>query len=112
MNVSKKSSKSKIVGTNQTKFLGILALAALALSFATALKTSNFGAAFLGFAMGALVLLLALYDVNCVVIGGCNIWGWIKAILIAISLIGIIVVQLYALSGKPISYPAMNLSSY
>ena len=94
-----KASQSAIVGTTQTKILGVLALASLALSFAVGLKTSNFGMAFLGFALGALVLLLTLYDVNCVIVGGCDVWGWIKAVLIGIALVGVILMQIGLLSG-------------
>ena len=92
--------QSKIVGTTQTKILGVLALVSLALSFAVGLKTTSTGAAFVGFAIGALVLLLTLYDVNCVIVGGCSAWGWVKAILIGLALVGMIWAEIMILNGS------------
>jgi len=96
--------QKRIVGTTQTQILGVLALIALALSFAVGLKTASTGAAFLGFAVAAAVLLLTVYDVNCVVVGGCNVWGWVKAILIGLGLVGLSWTQVLVLNGsiKPV----------
>jgi hypothetical protein len=101
--------QKSIIGTTQTKALGVLALAALALSFAVGLKTSSTGVAFIGFAVGALVLLLTLYDVNCLVVGGCSVWAWLRAILIGLTLVAMIWVQIMVLSGS--AKPAIPLVS-
>lgn len=99
---------SPFVGTTQTKIVGVLALATLALSFAVALKTSNFGAAFIAFVVGALVLLLTLFDLNCISVGkdprtggwpGCGVWSIVKSILVGIALIGAILLAISALSA-------------
>ena len=41
--------------------------------------------------INVLVLLLIIFDTNCVIIGGCNVWGWFKfaffAILILLTMI-------------------------
>jgi len=96
---ARKKGQSAIVGTTQTKILGVLAVASLALSFAVGLKTTSFGAAFLGFALGALVLMLILYDISCVALGGCDTWSVIKAILVGLALVGAILMQIAALSA-------------
>ena len=98
-----------VAGTTQTRTLAALALVTLALSLAVGLKTTSAGAAFVSFALGAVTLLITLYDVNCVVVGKCDTWGWIKAILIGLSLLGMIWVQIMILNG---SYkPALPLQS-
>jgi hypothetical protein len=95
----KSQTQTILFGTPQTKILSILAIASLALSFAVGLKTTSFGAAFLGFALGALVLMLILYDISCVALGGCDTWSVIKAILVGLALVGAILMQIAALSA-------------
>ena len=95
----KSQTQTILFGTPQTKILSILAVASLALSFAVGLKTTSFGAAFLGFALGALVLGLTLLDVGCVVVWGCDIWGRVKTVFIGLALVGAILMQIAALSA-------------
>jgi len=38
--------------------------------------------------------LLVIYDVNCTVIGNCNVWSWLKTILYVLTTIGLIVILL------------------
>ena len=46
--------------------------------------TSNFAFALVSLLVSALTSILAVYDVNCVFVGTCNAWGWIKTVLFAI----------------------------
>jgi hypothetical protein len=40
-------------------------------------------------------MLITLFDQDCVVIGGCHIWGWIKMLMFAFALIVSTAVTVY-----------------
>jgi hypothetical protein len=44
--------------------------------------------AIISFVFGILVMLIAVLDQDCVVVGGCNIWAWVK---LAIGLLALII---------------------
>lgn len=82
-----------LFATTQSKVLGVLSLVALVLSFVVALRTDSWGVALGGLLIGGLIMLINLYDVNCVVLGGCDVWGWVKVALIGLLLLGVIAMQ-------------------
>jgi len=64
--------------TTLAKILGVTALVLLSLSFAVTFKESGAVIAIFSFCFGVIGMLILILDHNCVFIGGCNIWGWIK----------------------------------
>lgn len=48
----------------------------------------------------SLTLLITVFDVDCVIIGSCNIWGWVKTVLTLLMLILILVIAILAVYRK------------
>jgi hypothetical protein len=84
----------------QAKILGLTAALALLMSFISSVVSDGAIAAILSFGMSILMLLLIIFDTNCVVIGGCNVWGWIKFAFSELFLVIGIVVAIVALASK------------
>ncbi len=62
----------------------------------------------IGFAIGIVVTilivpfaLLYIYDINCTFTGQCDVWGWIKTILLTFSIISTIVTFIIFLAYAP-----------
>ncbi len=89
-----------MIETLQAKILGGTALLLLILSFVAAIRNGSIVAAVVGFLFGALIMLLQIFDVNCTILGGCNIWGWIKTMLVEFLLLISIVTIILALAQK------------
>lgn len=53
-----------------------------------------------GILIAALYFLIIIIDQNCVVIGGCDFWGWIKMILTEVWLIFAIIVVITSMFEK------------
>lgn len=47
-----------------------------------------------------LILAMYLYDVNCVVVGECMFWGWVKSVFLTLIIAVYIVVMIIALFKK------------
>ena len=59
--------------------------------------------------ISVLLSLLWVYDVNCTVLGSCNMFAWIKAVFISIAAFGIIwasVASIYRHYNAPVQAPA------
>lgn len=61
-------------------------------------KTSNITLGLIVWAIVTLLsippALLVIYDVNCTVIGNCNVWSWLKTIIYVLTTIGLIIILL------------------
>lgn len=53
-----------------------------------------------GIIIAAIYFLVIIIDQNCVVIGGCDLWGWIKMVLTEIWLIFAIIVVIASMFEK------------
>lgn len=85
----------------QAKFVSLLAFIILGINAASAVYTKNYSTSKLGgIAIGAVLLLLLILDVNCVVIGGCNAWAWLKFVLVLIPLVVILVLSILMFNVK------------
>lgn len=49
------------------------------------IRDGNYGAAFLSFIFFSITGIIIAYDVNCTIVGECNIWSWVKTVLLSIS---------------------------
>lgn len=79
--------------TEQSKVLAILGIVGIVLSIGVGIVRGAWLEAILGALIGGLTLLLYIYDVDCTVLGGCNVWAWIKAFVIGLSLAALVVIQ-------------------
>jgi hypothetical protein len=87
--------------TPQSQVLAILGAVGLVLSIGVGIVRGAWLEAILGALIGGLVLLLYIYDVDCTVLGGCDVWAWIKAFVIGLSLAALVVIQTILLFTKP-----------
>lgn len=46
--------------------------------------------AFLVFILGLPLTILTIFDINCAVVGQCNIWSWIKTVIVGFYTISVI----------------------
>lgn len=87
--------------STQAKILALFAIIDLIVSFVAAVRTSSVVYAIISFLIGIVFMLIIIMDQDCVVIGGCNVWGWIKMVLGCIFLgISIIFALLIAIKGN------------
>lgn len=84
----------------QAKILAVSAAVALVTAFISAVKADGVLVAFVAFFIGLAILLLNVFDVNCVILGGCNIWGWIKFALLEILIVVAIIATIAELAKK------------
>lgn len=84
----------------QAKILTITALITLVVSFILSLRTNGIFA-IVSFVFGVLVMLLAILDQDCVVLGGCNTWAWVKLVIGMLALVIPLGVTIYN-AGKEI----------
>lgn len=90
--------------STQARILAIVAILNLITSFAAGIRTSGVVWAIVSFLVGIIVLLVMVMDQDCVVTGGCNIWGWIKFTLTAVVLVISIVLSIMMVwKGKEIT---------
>ncbi len=86
--------------TPQTKFVAITGIAALMIGTATTAVVHNIARS-LYFLIGYLILILvAIADIHCVLVGGCEILGWIKTMLMMLIFLVSLVVFAYAIKLK------------
>ena len=57
---------------------------------ASQIYSGSFLVSFMTLILGILTTVLSAYDVQCVFVGSCNIWGWVKTIVMAIASIAAI----------------------
>jgi protein-S-isoprenylcysteine O-methyltransferase Ste14 len=50
--------------------------------------------------VSGLLVLLSVFDVNCTVIGTCDIWGWVKTAFIVLTTLSVIVISVKTLTAK------------
>lgn len=91
--------------STQAKYLGYMAIFLLLLTFGhiikmIVLRQSSLGewvGTIISIVFGALVILLRIFDVNCVILGGCNTWGWFKFAFMTFILIILMIAMIFAL---------------
>lgn len=101
-----------MIRSTQAKILALFVIIDLIASFIAALRTSTVVYAMISFFIGIVVFLIMILDQDCVVIGGCNIWGWVKMVITCIFLgIGILIAVVTAVKGKTIDMAETKESS-
>ncbi len=84
----------------QTKFVAIFGIAALMIGTATTAVVHNVARS-IYFLLGYLILILvSIADIHCVLIGGCELLGWIKTMAMIIIFLLSIVIFAYAVKMK------------
>jgi hypothetical protein len=86
--------------TIQAKILAVSTVFLLVTSCVYAFKETGAITAIIGFIFGILTILVLVLDQNCVVIGGCNIWAWVKFLLTELVILLLIVDFIRTLAKK------------
>lgn len=58
-----------------------------------------------------LILAMYLYDVNCVVVGECMFWGWVKSVFLTLIIAIYIIVMIIALFKKSTQSSTLEVSN-
>ncbi len=86
--------------TPQTKFVAIFGIAALMIGTATTAVVHNVASS-LYFLIGYLILILvSIADIHCVLVGGCELLGWVKTMAMMLIFLISVVVFAYAVKLK------------
>jgi hypothetical protein len=86
--------------SSQTKFVAIFGIAALMIGTATTAVVHNVASS-LYFLIGYLILILiSIADIHCVLVGGCELLGWVKTMSMMLIFLISIVVFAYAVKLK------------
>lgn len=90
--------------STQAKFLGYTAIVLLLLTIGQMIKMAvvrtplgTWMTTIVATLFSAFVIFLYIFDVNCVIMGGCNVWGWFKFALVMLMLVIQIIVVIVAL---------------
>ncbi len=107
--------------STQAKYLGYMAVLLLLLTIGLIIKMialrqsslSEWVATVVSILVVGFVILLRIFDVNCVVMGGCGVWGWFKFVLVMLVQVLLMIAVLVALiktkkkdEEKPATAPA------
>jgi hypothetical protein len=93
----------------QAKLVMGFAVVSLVLSAVATGKTHGAITAFVIMIISTLFVLLAVIDVNCTIIGQCNLLGWVKTFFIVMSTILAIYLSIKEITKKPIEHKPENV---
>ena len=83
--------------TAQAQFVSIFALVALITGTATTAIIGGVANTIYFFVWFLVMILVALVDIRCTLLGGCDFYGWLKTVLLAVMFMSNIIVFSYAL---------------
>jgi hypothetical protein len=86
--------------TPQTKFVSIFAIVSLITGSAVTGVISGVANTIYFFIGFLVVSMIAILDIRCTLVGGCDFFGWIKTVLLVMSFIFSIVIFAYAIRLK------------
>jgi hypothetical protein len=83
--------------TAQAQFVSIFALVALITGTATTAIIGGVANTIYFFVWFLVMIMVALVDIRCTLLGGCDFYGWLKTVLLAVMFMSNIIVFSYAL---------------
>lgn len=90
--------------TIQARIVAVTAVLVLIMSIVSLVMNRDSAPSIVGAVFGIIVasvyLAVLVFDQECVVVGGCNVWGWIRMLLTEVWLLMFIVVTIMTLFFK------------